>query len=151
MRQGESNVLQCFIFVLQCPLYLLGNWDLIVLYQKRKVKCTLTRGVEGLPIVFLMGYQKQKIFLNTIQTSKSKIRKKKGSLVFCQTKDLLELSCMGAQNVLHTLTALPHHCGEIWEVRLLKTAPRFQGSPFFVFSVPLPSAPAVFPAPGRDF
>ena len=60
-RQGESNVLQCFIFVLQCPLYLLGNWDLIVLYQKRKVKCTLTRGVEGLPIVFLMGYQKQKI------------------------------------------------------------------------------------------
>lgn len=129
-------MLNCFIFVLQSPRYLWSLGELVPLWfwvGGVKWNSTLTRTVERLTIVFLLGCWKQEIFLNTCPTLKSKGRNK-GVFSFCQAKDTRKLST-GAESVLCPLSAGSDHC-------------HFQGSQsFVVFRPPLPSDPAVFPAP----
>lgn len=144
-------MLNWFTFVHNCPgnFKPFGETDAFVVWVRNvKWSSTLTWVVEGPTVVFLLGYRKQEIFPNTFQISKSK-RRKKGISSFYQIKDLLKLFYEGAQNVLHTLTAVSDHCWEIREVLLLKTSPHFQLTQLFVCACksPLPSVPAFLSAP----
>lgn len=97
---NASNMLNCFIFILQSPQYLWVIWGtgtFVVWGRKCKVKQHSDQGSrgEGLTIVFLWGCWKQEMFPNTSQTPKGKSRNK-GVFSFCQTKDMLKLFCRGA-------------------------------------------------------
>lgn len=148
---NASNMLNCFIFILQSPKCLWVIWGtgtFVVWGRKCKVKQHSDQGSrgEGLTIVFLLGCWKQEMFPNTCQTPKGK-SSNKGVFSFCQTKDMLKLFCRGAWKY-PALSAVSDHCWKIWEVLLLKTPPHFQGSQLLVFfSVSSCLCSCCFPSP----
>lgn len=148
---NASNMLNCFIFILQSPQYLWVIWGtgtFVVWGRKCKVKQHSDQGSrgEGLTIVFLWGCWKQEMFPNTSQTPKGKSRNK-GVFSFCQTKDMLKLFCRGAWK--YRVLFLPSQiiARRVGKFYFQKHHHIFRAVNCWCFSqFPLLSAPAVFPA-----